>query len=101
VGKSLARESDLVDTRTSELIAYSSKGWSFGIEARLARAYRERHMKSQIKEIARERLSALGTIIAKFSNGDGIHPPPSAGSTAFSSPSRTCSCPPSISRPSA
>jgi AraC-like DNA-binding protein len=56
------------------LIAYSSKRWSFGVEALAARAYRERRMKSQINEIARGRLSELGAIIAKFSNGDGIHP---------------------------
>ena len=51
-------------------------------------------MKSQINEIAAAGLRELGALTAKFSNGDGIHAyGRRAGSTASSSPSRTCSCP--------
>src|SRR5688572_20027699 len=64
----------MVDTRTSALIAYSCKPWSPSVERLESRAYRGRRMKRQINDMERDRLGELGAIIARFSDGDGIHP---------------------------
>ena len=61
-----------MDTRTSALIAYSSNDWSRSIEAPQAHAYRDRSMKYEINELSRASYRELGTLVARFSDGDGI-----------------------------
>jgi AraC-like DNA-binding protein len=68
------REGDSLDTRTSALIAYSCKSPVPSIVAKGARAYRREHMAQIINELEVERLRELGTLITKYSIGDGIHP---------------------------
>jgi AraC-like DNA-binding protein len=74
VGESLDRTAVLRDTRTSTLIAYSSKAWSRGIEAAGLRAYGQRPMSSQINDLAPDPMHELRELTARFSDGDGIHP---------------------------
>lgn len=67
------------DTRTSGLIAQSSRFLSPDVEARSARTYHRSHMANEINHLMTPDLHALGGLIDRHSSDDGMHRTPIEG----------------------
>lgn len=74
VGESLVSGANPLDTQGYALIARSSRLCSFGIVGVAAQRVSSPHMEKQINDLQRNQFAALGAVVARYSNGDGMHP---------------------------
>ncbi len=72
-GESLSTRGALLDTQSSEVIAYSSRSMETSVEMVSSGMYGRSQMASRINRMENDGQQALASIVRKHSNGDGIH----------------------------